>query len=323
MNPSALSDTPKAASPDRPMVKAECRSLIANGLHNAFPVIARWRDSLWIAYREGDSHGGRGVVVLLRSSDAVTWKEVRRFDLARDNRDAILIGTEDRLLLYFITRQNDDTFRTYVVHTADGENFAAPEQACDDELIMWRAIRHKGEFYTAAYTANSLETRSLVLLHSSDGLRWTQRASIGKPPGLWSETTIRIGDDGLMTALVRMKFSHSRPDPAYGEVWQADAPYTQWRHVSTLPFRIEGPGLFDFQGVTYLLTRGFNALGQANAMNIHIWENGTLTPHCSIPCMRDCAYGHAIEHEGRMLMVFYCTAPDGVNLYLANVPLAG
>lgn len=74
--------------------------------------------------------------------------------------------------------------------------------------------------------------------------------------------------------------------------------------------------------MTYLLTRGFNALGQANAMNIHIWADGKLTPHCSIPCMRDCAYGHAIEHEGRMLMVFYCTAPDGVNLYLAKVPLA-
>lgn len=226
MNPSALSDAPKASSPDRPMVKAECRSLIANGLHNAFPVIARWRGSLWIAYREGDSHGGRGVVVLLRSSDAVTWKEVRRFDLARDNRDAILIGTEDRLLLYFITRQ-DDKFRTFVVHTADGEHFADPVQTCDDELIMWRAIEHKGEFFTAAYTANSLETRSLVLLHSSDGLKWTKRANIGNPPGLWSETTVRIDDDGMMTALVRMKFSHNRPDPALGEVWEADAPYTQ------------------------------------------------------------------------------------------------
>ena len=89
-----------------------------------------------------------------------------------------------------------------------------------------------------------------------------------------------------------------------------------------LPFRIEGPGMIEVRGVTYLFTRAFNALGSANATNVHVYHDGQTRLHCSIPCMRDCAYMIGIEHRDQILAPFYCTAPDGVHLYLAEIPLA-
>ncbi len=316
MNPSALHE----ASGNAPVVQARCRLLVGNGRHNAFPVIARWRERFYIAYREADSHAGPGELVLLSSADAQHWSEVRRVKVAPDTRDPALLATPERLFLYCVTIENK-RLQSWGCATDDGRTFTEPRPIFAEGLVMWRPIRHADVFYSTAYTNGPTEERRLELLRSDDGLNWQAVGIIGAPPGLWSETAICIDAQQRMTAFVRMKYSVQRPEePAWGEVWQAQPPYADWRKTATLPFRIEGPGVFEMAGQTYLITRGFNRIGQANALNIHRWRDEQLQLHCAIPCMRDCAYGHAVEHEGGLLVVFYCTVPDGVNLYLAQVP---
>lgn len=324
MNPSAVADKLVELSPNDKLVQAKCRLLIGNGRHNAFPSIARWQDKFWLAYREADAHAGTGEIIILNSADAQDWQEVQRINIAPDNRDAQFVVAGDRLMFYFVTAESLDADRihkTYASSTTDGKTFEIHGQVCEDHYIFWRPIYHGGTFYCAAYTTSP--HRSLVLVKSDDGLQWETVLPFGDIDARqWSETAIRFTEGNTIQAFLRMKFSFSRDDPALGEVWECKPPYDQWEHVRTLPFRLGGPGVLDIDGHTYLFSRGHNKLGACNAMNIFLVDGDEVRPHCSIPCMRDAAYGQAVPNGDQMLMVFYCTVPDGVNLYLADVPLA-
>jgi hypothetical protein len=169
--------------------------------------------------------------------------------------------------------------------------------------------------------------RRLHLCDSDDGVTWrrvTEMGGVTDPRRPWSETCIHIARDGLMTAFLRINCkvgSGVTQEQARGEIWEARPPYTSWNVRGRLPFRIEGPGVVEIRGVTYLFTRAFNSIGSANAQNVHVYKDGQTSLHCSIPCMRDCAYMIGVEHDGRIVAPFYCTAPDGVHLYLAEIPL--
>jgi hypothetical protein len=322
MNPSAL------AQPAAPAPRHELRArvLVANGRHNAFPTIARFDGADWIAYREGDDHAGPARIVVLRSTDGHDWQTVRSIALMADNRDPQLLVHRGRLCLFVIGVESKAK-RTVLFTAQPGQrDFTEQGEADLGNLALWRPIEHAGQLWCAAYAAGG--ERRLALIRSDDGLDWQQVAALGEPHdrhGLWSETAIVVAPGGRMTAALRFKWSPRRPEhPCLGEIWHSDPPYRQWHVTATLPFRLEGPALATFAGSTYLFTRGFNALGSACAMDIHRLDpdTGATHPHASIPTMRDCAYGQAVLSDPDTLrLVFYSTAPDGVNLYLADVPL--
>ena len=78
----------------------EVRKVFANGKHNAFTAMRRFKGDLWLAFRSGDAHNSPTAdVLVLRSKDGREWQQAHTFDVAKDDRDPQMVVTEQRLFL--------------------------------------------------------------------------------------------------------------------------------------------------------------------------------------------------------------------------------
>ena len=103
------------------------RAIVADGKHNAFTAMIRWKDRYWLTFRKGTAHNSPdGNLVLMGSDDAELWAELRTFDLMPDERDPQMLATESRLFLY---PHGMDGARlvSFVVHTDDGKTWSEPQ----------------------------------------------------------------------------------------------------------------------------------------------------------------------------------------------------
>lgn len=308
-----------------PASASSVRKLASDGKHNAFTALTRWKDSYWLAYRSGVSHSeGPADIVILRSANAETWSESFRIDVAFDDRDPHFVATTARLFIYFASREKTppsepNQWMISGLYTDDGKTLSERHTIYERRFVLWQPLEHKGRFYSAAYWTG--ENRYVDLVTSDDGLDWRKISTIVGPPGVWSETTLHMGDDGVLTAFARKNYKHGQAEPGTARILESRPPYREWKTRTDLPFRLEGHSVSTFRGVTYLFTRCFNAKVQARWLMIYTYENGELRPYCRIPTYQDCTYAEAVEIGEEMLVSFYSTDAGTTHIYLARVPL--
>jgi hypothetical protein len=321
---------------------AEPRSvtkIVADGRHNAFAAFTQWKGQYWLAFRKGSGHIARdGDMVVLGSSDAHEWQEVRRFDVCGDDRDAQLVATQERLWLY-INSLKDGVSKVFVSYSEDGRNWSPPQAVYRDGFILWKPVEHNGRFYAGAHRPGPNDQRLAHLVTSADGLDWQRISTIREATGE-SETALCFDQAGKLTAFLRDQTKIG------GAILEACPPFTEWSQRPA-GVHLSGQAVYTFDGITYLLSRVFgcdppveaaadrSALPEKvdQATMVYTYEDGALTPYCLLGPLagnHDSSYATAVREGDDMLVVFHRSAheyagafrgKDAADLFLARVPL--
>lgn len=293
------------------------RKLVADGKHNAFTALTRFKDAYWLAFRSAKDHNSQdGEIVLLRSTNGDDWTEANRFNFVPDDRDPQFLVTTDRLIL-FSPAMNGSTLTTFAVYTTDGQKWSEPQTAYEPQFILWKPLARGDHYLATAHKKvegnDGGKTREVHLIRSSDGLKWEKVSTIRA--GNWeSETTLLAGPGDKLTAFIRTKYSIP------GHIIESSPPYQEWSQRPA-GIHLSGHAVRTFQGVTYLLSRTFDEAGKNAGTTIYIYADGKPIPYCVLPSGGDCAYPEAVQIGNEMLVSYYSTHEGTTNIYLARVPL--
>jgi hypothetical protein len=309
---------PLPSRAEAPLVKPiEVRKVFANGKHNAFTAMRRFKGDLWLAFRSGDAHNSATAdVLVLRSKDGRDWQPAFTLDATKDDRYPQFLVTEKRLFLYS-PGMNGAALDTWLVYTDDGLTWSAPRKVFEPQFILWKPCVHQGVFYAAAHKKDDSgggKAREVRLVKSTDGIQWDTVSTIRA--GNWeSETTLFFGPGDHATAFLRQKYGSPQ-----AQILESDPPYANWTARAADVTHFSGHSIHTFRGVTYLLTRTMGEKREAGA-SIYTFAGGKLTRYCDLPAGGDCAYLEAVEDGPNMLVSYYSTHEGATNIYLAVVPL--
>jgi len=308
-------DPPTPGSPEL-VEPLSVRALVADGKHNAFTAMVRWKDRYWLAFRKGTAHNsGDGDLVLLRSDDGKEWTEARRVNAAPDDRDPQMLATQSRLFLYD-PAMDGAKLTSFVTYTDDGETWTDPQPVYLPQYIFWKPLAKGDRFYATAHLKSRDGTaRHVHLITSGDALRWDKVSTIRG--GNWeSETTLWFAAPDRLVAFMRQKYGSPK-----ATILESSAPFSEWSERRAGPKIFGGHAVCTFQRVTYLLSRSLE--GQQTGTMIYTYEQGELHPYCALPSGGDCSYPAAVQDGGAMLVSYYSSHEGSTNVYLARVPLRG
>jgi hypothetical protein len=307
-----------AAADEQPIQPLEVRKVFANGRHNAFTALRRFKGELYLAFRAGDGHNSATAdVLVLKSKDGKQWKQIHKFDVAKDDRDPQMVVTDQKLYLYS-PAMNGSALDTWLITTEDGEKWSEPVKIYQTQFILWKPIVHKGVFYSTAHKKDDSSTgkgREVHFVKSADGIKWEKVSTIRA--GNWeSETTLYFDEKDHATAFLRQKYG--KPG---AQVLESDPPYTEWKSRDAGVPHLSGHSVHTFNGVTYLLSRFPAGGGRKFGSTMYTFADGKLARYCDMPSAGDCAYAEAVQDGDNMLVSYYSTHEDATNIYLAVVPL--
>lgn len=295
---------------------SEVRQVVADGKHNAFTALVRWKDAYWLSFRKGQSHNSAdGDLIVLRSADGREWTETLRLDVLPDDRDPQFLATADRLFLYDPALKGDD-LTTFAAYTDDGRTWSRPQVVYKPTYILWKPVAHGDKFYATAHVkSRDGKTRDVHLIRSVDGLAWEQVSRIRG--GNWeSETTIHFLADDRIVAFLRQKYGSPQ-----SSILQSTAPFAEWAERPTPQLHFSGHAAYTFNGVNYLLTRTFASGRNDPGVMIYTFSGDELRPYCALPAGGDCAYAAAVQVGVEMLVSYYSSHEGTTNIYTARVPL--
>ena len=318
----------------------ELRKVVADGRHNAFAALARWREVYWLAFRKGTGHVARdGDLVVLRSGDTKTWEKSHAWDVSGDDRDAQLLVTENRLFLYVNSLQGGQ-FHVSVTFTEDGRTWSEPQPVYERGFILWKPVERGGRFYAGAHRPGAIAHRLAHLVTSTDGVHWRPISTIRAGRGE-SETALSFDSHGRLTAFLRSQVTVG------GYILESSPPYQQWSQRPA-GVHLSGQSVYTFDRVTYLISRILDYSPPAassdlrsqvsgrplnQATMVYTYDQGRLNPYCLLGPLQgnhDSSYATAVQHGDEMLIVYHRSgheyggefrAKDSADLWLARVPL--
>ena len=329
-----------AANPELPAQPSGVRTIVSDGRHNAFAAFVKWKGDYWLAFRKGTGHVSRdGDMAVLRSRDTKTWKPSVTLDVSQDDRDAQFLVTDDRLFLY-INSLADGRFHVSVTYTDDGKTWSKPQPVYRNGYILWKPITHQGVYFAASHRPGPNPSRTAHLVTSKDGINWTYISTIRGGQGE-SETTLRFGPDGSLTAFLRSQVNVG------GAILESKPPYKTWTERPA-GVHLSGHAVYTFDGTTYLIGRhlaydppvpaetprsqtGGRKLDQATM--VYTYEDSKLVPYCLLGPLdgnHDSSYAAAVRDGDEMLVIYPRAAhpfegpyrfKDAANIHLARVPL--
>jgi hypothetical protein len=228
------------------------RTVYANGKHNAFTALVRFRGQLFLAFRTATNHNSQdGDILVLTSADGQSWTEAYRVNVVPDDRDPQFLLAGQRLILYDAAMRGAE-LTTYALQTEDGKTWSEPRAVYQPRFIVWKPCAYGGRFYSGAHKKDEVsggKGREVHLIVSDDGLNWQKISTIRA--GQWeSETTLHFGPDGRLTAFLRQKYG-SPPC----QILEAAAPYAEWTPRAPGVAHLSGHSVHTFRGVTYLCSR--------------------------------------------------------------------
>ena len=226
---------------DVQLERVRVRRVFANGRHNAFTSLARWRGRLYLAFRTADDHANpdapEGVITVLVSDDGgASWSHLATVTgmYGMDLRDPKLLATPDRLYLHTFEYQGRSRRDAMVSWTDDGERFVPVRRAVAEENhVVWWPVYHKGRYWASGYrySGDKWGIRT-VLFSSADGVNWRVVSRVSDVP--WSnEAVLIMEEDDSATVLVRNDGDRLSPPASSGRPVFARAlpPYREWTYT--------------------------------------------------------------------------------------------
>ena len=330
--------------------------LIADGRHNAFPSIIRFKGDLYLTYRTSDGHACcNGVIVLMRSKDdGETWEKIASpYEGGRNWYEGFLAELNGRLFMYAGSFAADKPVLTqlnsqYVSYSDDGEKWSIPQQAIGGHKRFWRPRNINGRLYAGAYC---LLTREHVdeagvfppedfegdLAVSDDGLHWEIVSALSRNES-GNETEIFYDEEeNLLHAYIRRENC-----PGTLAIRKAAYPFTQWSDTVDFGEALQGVCVKKCHGRLFMFGRRRESSTNMGTIYydrnkisfrgyVCIPELGRWFDYVTMPGSQDCSYPEILElPDDRMLIAYYSQhAYEGsdinsaADIYLATVRCDG
>jgi hypothetical protein len=266
----------------------------ADGEHNAFTDLIRWKNAYYLCFRHGESHLSMdGEIRVMTSPDLKTWTPCGTLDTYGDDRDSKLVATDDTLYVYFgvwdLKHAPDHgtpdrgMVRSHFATTTDGKTWSPVRGVYEPGWWLWRVSRHNGEFWSAAYTARrpKPEVRETRLLRSADGLEWTlhtvvtNRREAGEADLLWRR-------DGAVWLITR-----ANDEKGVSMLFRSDADMKHWIGAD-LNAKIHSPVFATWKDRVFIAGRDYDRTGSKTK----IWEliDGQVIELITLPSAGDTGY---------------------------------
>lgn len=216
--------------------------LFADGYHNAFTDLCRWRGHYYLCFRTAQTHGvdPPGDVVVYRSAHLADgaqadWELCARLDTGADDRDPKLIDAGDRLGVSFgswfprwrgkgVPSEPWDLI-THLSTTRDGLAWSQPRQVYGVNYWLWRILPAEGGFYCPAYhfgVRGDRDMRTVHLLRSEDLFDW-RLIGLMRSGGGPGEPVLYQPGPGVLECVARTL------EPRHHSwLGRSRAPYTEW-----------------------------------------------------------------------------------------------
>lgn len=331
----------------QPIELVRLRQIYNDGRHNAFTDLARFREHLYLTFRncpEGHMLYDSSRILVLRSTEGEDWELAHAFDVpGRDVRDPHLLVFHDRLYVYSGTwlvadggaeRRDLNEHLGYAVWSRDGVHWEGPLAMPGTEgHYIWRAAvcghmaylcgRRKRGFAETHTQEESWALTEGAMLQSGDGLSWRTAALFRESHG--DETAFLFEDDGAVLALCR-----GREGTAPALICRSRPPYEAWQRTE-LPFNLGGPLLARWgswpDGSPRYLVGGRNRVDPERPVTILYWLLGEdLVEALRLPSGGDNSYpGFVGLSPTRGLLSYYSSheaidpALPSANIYLAEL----
>jgi hypothetical protein len=317
-------------------------TVYADGAHNAFTDLMRWKEYYYLGFRHGESHMSMdGEIRVMRSADLKAWESCGTIDTFGDDRDAHFVATDDTLYLYtgvwdLVHAKDHGTpdrgsVRSHFATTQDGVKWSKVRGVYDSGFWLWRVSRHDEAFYSAAYTAvrPKPDVRETRLLRSTDGLEWSL-VSLVTDKRLCGEADLLWRPDGKV-------WLFSRANDEQGDsVWfESDAAMKTWT-ARDVGVAVHSPVFATWNDRVFVSGRDYN---KKSGSTTKIWEikEEKLEEVITLPSGGDTGYSGLLADpttlEGTAPALFISwysqhetkTAPGGnknaANIYVARVVL--
>jgi len=327
----------------------DVKPLLADGYHNAFTDLLRWKDHYYVSFRTAQSHGmpPNGDVVVYRSPDLADWELCIRLDTGGDDRDPKLVDAGERLAVTFgtwIPRWGDGTrtvpnapsdLVTHVAASEDGLCWAVPRQVYGVNYWLWRILPAEGGYYCAAYhfgRRDDRDMRTVHLLHSEDLFDW-RLLCLMRSGGGCGEPALYQPEPGVMCCVVRTL------EPRHHSwLGRSTRPYTEWDWTD-LGVMVHAPAVLRVHGKWLVAGRSQEEDlpdGCCEASGSHhtsVWEIADRGAQhvLTVPSAGDCSYpGLALGSGGEVVMSYYSqherlplsgSRPTPSDVYLARFAL--
>jgi hypothetical protein len=295
--------------------------------HNAFTDLIRFRGRWYCTFREGKAHvRGTGKVRVIVSDDTVRWESAYlAAERGVDLRDPKLSVTPDGRLMLLMggTRFKNGQYtgrQPRVMFSIDGVVWSKPEQILSDGDWLWRVSWHRGTAYGVSYRLKSARVWEIFLLASEDGRSYRELCKLpvrGKP----NETTVRVGPDGEMVALVRREGGDRN-----GLIGTSSPPYVRWT-FSSAGLRLGGPNFLylpDGRMVasTRVIRRDERQKPVATTV-LGLMTQENLTGFAELPSGGDCSYPGLVWFRRTLWISYYSTHEGKASIYLARAHITG
>ena len=303
--------------------------VVANdGKHNAFTDLLFWRGSFWMIYVSSPSHfrSKKSRLILLRSSDAQNWQEVKKFDgNGQDIRDPKLAIVHGQMFLYALLNKQFDPepYKTIAARSNDGLIWSPFEEVTPDGWLIGRPITSDESVWYAP--AHRIDHGTAVLLQSTDGVNWSIHSTIfeGKEERA-DETAIQFLKDGRIIAATRLEAGSSIfGSPQAGTLISiAASPFTSWNQIAKSHItRLDGPTLFKVKDQVYAVGRRQpkvagpfrwmgSAVSQKRTALFLVKENAEGLIHLTdLPSCGDTSYAGVATKDGKVFISYYTNDP--------------
>lgn len=328
--------------------------LVADGRHNAFTCLARFRGALYLTYRSSDGHAATdGAVELLRSRDeGESWERLSApFRGDRNYYEGFMVECGGRLYMFAGAYEADRPVKeqlasAYVSVSDDGESWSPVAPAGEPHWRFWHPIEIDGVIFTARYRLASRERLrpdgtfpaedwTVELVRSTDGVNWDHVSTISRNES--GNETALLWDGELLTA-----FTRRENRPCTMAVRRAAPPFAVWSEVDDFGECVQGAAVKSCDGRHFLFGRrraASPAIGTIYYDRSKISVRGYLycpeidswADYLSLPGAHDCAYPGLLElGGGRMLVSYYSQHAyensdinSAADIYLATVRTDG
>ncbi len=291
----------------------------ANGTHNAFTDLVRFRDRWFCAFREGtDRFSSDGVIRLITSADGEHWAPSSVVSSpGADLRDPKLSITPDRRLMLTAAARYEGSessrFQTLTWFSLDGRDWADPFKIGDPDVWLWRVNWHRGNAYSIGYS--TAEQRFLRLYVGPQGMRFERVSEKIYDEATPTEATLLFNNDDSSLCLVRRDggsgttlLGRSRPPYRF---WQ-------WRDLGK---RLTAPNLLRVPDGRIVAA---GALDDGAVRTALCWldeEEPALKEFLSLPLGGDSSYPGLAWHQGLLWVSYHSSHEGRPAIYLAKVRL--
>jgi hypothetical protein len=229
------------------LIVRSVRRVTHDARHNAFTGACWFRGSLFVAYRQGDSHVcPYGRLVVLRSRDGGrSWDHVCVVRGPGDTRDAHLY-TDGRRLYACGFVSTGAMLRSGAASTEDGDIWTSWDAyRGTGRRMMWRPQFFRGKHYCAGYGDDEVSW-----FESRNGNTWRRVRGLHAGGDRPNECYTEILDDGQLTMLMRCEGGRRHP-----RLWTSRYPFTRWRQTVLRELCATGPCCWTVDGVVYVGVR--------------------------------------------------------------------